>query len=207
MKLLLATRNAHKIREIEEILRSLRGVEFLLADQIPGLPEIEERGASLRENALLKAYHGLRFTHCLTLAEDTGLEIDALDGNPGVRSSRFAGDHASYDENIDKVLTLMRDVPVKKRGARFRSVVAIVGPGDGEHLFEGVCKGHITTQRRGEGGFGYDPIFEVAGYGKTFAEMASEAKNRISHRALALQRAKTMLNELCDREKSFRPQG
>jgi XTP/dITP diphosphohydrolase len=201
MKLVLATRNGHKIREMSNILSDMKELELLPAGQLTELPQVEEGGADLRENALLKAYHWLSFAKCLTLAEDTGLEIDALGGNPGVRSARFAGERASYEQNIDKVLALMGQVPPGKRGGRFRSVVAIVEPGGPEYIFEGVCEGRITTERRGRGGFGYDPIFEVSGYGKTFAEMEQDVKDGISHRALALQKAKVLLRELCRREK------
>ena len=196
MKLLLATGNRHKIREIREILEDMREMEFLSLVQFPQLPEVVESGSTLKENAIQKASHAVSWTHHLSLAEDTGLEIDALGGRPGVRSARFAGDQASYEQNIEKVLSLMRQIPSERRGGRFRSVVAIAEPGGGLHIFEGICEGLITTERRGKGGFGYDPIFEVAGFGKTFAEMEPEQKNSISHRALALQKAKVLLLEL-----------
>jgi len=192
---------------MKEILKDVKGIELIPADHFPQLPEVVERGSTLRENAIQKACHAVKFTDCLTLAEDTGLEIDALSRKPGVRSSRFAGEHASYEQNIAKVLGLMRHIPWKDRGARFRSVVAIVEPGGSPRVFEGVCEGQITTERRGKAGFGYDPIFEVAGYGKTFAEMDQDQKNRISHRALALQKAKVLLMELCRREKSSSAEG
>ena len=196
MKLVLATGNRHKIREMREILKDMREIEFLSLVQFPQLPELVESGSTLRENAIQKACRAVEFTHCLSLAEDTGLEIDALGGRPGVRSARFAGDQASYEQNIEKVLSLMRQIPSERRGGRFRSVVAIAEPRGDVHIFEGICEGRITTERRGKGGFGYDPIFEVAGFGKTFAEMEPDQKNRISHRALALQKAKVLLLEL-----------
>lgn len=207
MKLVLATGNRHKVREMKEILQDLREMEFISLDQFPQLPEVVESGSTLRENALQKARHAVLFTHCLTLAEDTGLEIDALGGKPGVRSSRFAGDQASYEQNIEKVLALMRRIPPKERGGRFRSVVAIVEPGGDSHIFEGVCEGLITTERRGKKGFGYDPIFEVAGFGRTFAQMDPPQKNRVSHRALALQKAKALLMELSQRQRSSSSKG
>lgn len=207
MKLVLATANRHKLCELSEILKGLKEIELLTATQFPRLPQVVEQGSSLRENALQKAYHAVRFTGCLTLAEDTGLEIDVLGGKPGVRSARFAGDHASYEQNIDKILDLMRNVLWENRGARFRSIVAIIKPGDSPRIFEGVCEGRIVTERRGRGGFGYDPIFEVAGLGKTFAQMEQSQKNRISHRALALRKAKVFLLELCRLEKSSYSEG
>jgi XTP/dITP diphosphohydrolase len=198
MKLLLATRNRHKIGEMREILKDMEEIELLTAEQFPQLSEVEEKGSTLRENAIQKACHTVQCTGHLCLAEDTGLEVDALGGKPGVRSSRFAGDGATYDQNIDKLLSLMQQIPWEDRRARFRSVVAIVEPGGSPYLLEGVCEGRITPERRGKGGFGYDPIFEVDGYGKTFAELEQDLKNRISHRALALAGAKDYLKKMVE---------
>ena len=202
MKLVLATRNQDKIREMREILKDVEEIELLTTDQFPQLSEVEEKGSTLRENAIQKACHTVQGTGHLCLAEDTGLEVDALGGKPGVRSSRFAGDGATYEQNIDKLLSLMRQIPPEDRLARFRSVVAIVEPGGSPYLLEGICEGRITSQRRGTGGFGYDPIFEVDGYGQTFAEMEQDLKNRISHRALALARAKDYLRKLLEEKRS-----
>jgi XTP/dITP diphosphohydrolase len=199
MKVVLATRNGHKIREMLDILGDLQGVEFYNLERFPDSPEVHEDGETLRENAILKAQEAALFTGLLCLAEDTGLEVDALEGRPGVRSARFAGEQASYDQNMDKVLSLLRGIPEKERGARFRSVVAIAEPGTSVRLFEGTCQGRILSQRQGTGGFGYDPIFQPDGYLETFAEMKPDLKNRISHRARALEKVKGYLKELADR--------
>jgi XTP/dITP diphosphohydrolase len=193
MRLLLATRNRHKIREMLAILGDLEGWQLLSLDQFPQAPTVEETGKTLEENASLKVQQAVTATGLLCLAEDTGLEIDGLGGRPGIRSARFAGEKASYQENVDKVLKLLRSVPEKKRTARFRSTVAIMGPGGHPRIFEGICPGTITAERRGSGGFGYDPIFLPDGRQQTFAEMEAAEKNRISHRARALQEAKQYL--------------
>jgi XTP/dITP diphosphohydrolase len=196
MKLILATRNHHKTQEMREILINLDEVEMIPLTLFRRLPEVVESGATLRENALIKARHAAQLTGCLCLAEDTGLEIEALDGKPGVRSARFAGEGASYHENVDKVLDLLKDIPSEARGARFRSVVVIMGPEDEPEVIEGICPGSIIAERRGQGGFGYDPIFVPEGYEETFAQMDAELKNRISHRARALEKARKYLRRL-----------
>lgn len=201
MKVVLATRNDHKVREMLDILKDLREIEFLPLKQFPDSPEVLENGETLRANAILKAQHAADSTGLLSLAEDTGLEIDALEGRPGVRSARFAGEQASYEQNVDKVLRLLQGAPERERGARFRCVVAIAEPGSSPHLFEGVCQGRILSQRRGTGGFGYDPIFQPDGYRESFAKMKPELKNRISHRARALEKARSCLEELASKKR------
>jgi XTP/dITP diphosphohydrolase len=196
MTVVLATRNRHKIREMLQILGDLEGIQFIPLDQFPNVPEVSEDGQTLRENAVLKAEHAVRHTGLLSLAEDTGLEIDALGGRPGVRSARFAGEGAAYQENVTKVLSLMKDVEPQRRSARFRSVVAIIKPGGDPEVFEGVCPGRISEMEKGGEGFGYDPIFMPEGYGETFAEMRGDVKNRISHRARALEKAREYLQQL-----------
>ncbi|MFC1683310.1 RdgB/HAM1 family non-canonical purine NTP pyrophosphatase [Candidatus Zixiibacteriota bacterium] len=193
MKLILATRNQHKILEMTEILNDLNEIELIPLTLFRRLPEVVESGATLRDNALIKARHAAHLTGCLCLAEDTGLEIDALEGKPGVRSARFAGENSSYEENVEKVLDLMKDVSSEARGARFRSIVAIMGPGDEPEVIEGICRGTIISERRGQEGFGYDPIFVPESYDQTFAQMDAELKNKISHRARALEKAKEYL--------------
>lgn len=202
MRLLLATRNRHKIREMKEILKDLKEIELLSVDQFPNLAEVVEEGSTLKENAIQKARHTINHTGCLSLAEDTGLEIDALAGKPGVRSARFAGERATYEANVEKVLRLLRDVPANERTARFRSVVVVMKPGEGPHVFEGVCEGKIIDKRKGGGGFGYDPIFQPEDHEKTLAQMEQSEKNRISHRAKALQKAKILLRELLQLDQS-----
>lgn len=192
MRLVFATHNADKVVELRHALADLP-FEILCADDYPNLSEIEETGATLEENALLKAraVHGA--TGEAALADDTGLEVDALDGAPGVRSARYAGPDAGYERNLAKLLREMRGVPAEQRGARFRTVIAIALPGGVEHLATGSCGGRILEARRGSGGFGYDPIFLVPSAGRTFAEMTIADKGRISHRGRAMRAARRIL--------------
>ena len=199
MKLVLATRNRHKIAEMLSLIGDLEGLECISLDRFPEAPEVVEDGQTLRDNAVLKVRQAVFSTGLVCLAEDTGLEIDALGGRPGVWSARFAGEGARYEENVDKVLRLMEDVPPEERAARFRSVVAVQGPDDQPRIFEGICPGRIIGECRGCGGFGYDPIFVPAGHRQTFAQLEAEKKNRISHRAKALTFARNYLIELVSR--------
>ncbi len=180
-RLVVASKNPDKISEIEEILRSLS-----LTDEIVrGLdwPDIEETGRTLKENALIKARAVVEVTGLPVVADDTGLEVDVLDGLPGVNTARYAGPSASYDDNVSRLLESMDGVEDRK--ARFRTVVALVMPDGVEVTAEGSVEGVITKERRGFGGFGYDPVFEVDG--QTLAEMPADDKNALSHRARALR--------------------
>ncbi len=189
--LVAATRNPDKLAEIRQIL-SGTGIEVRGANEFGGVPVVEETGSSLEENALLKAETVHLSTGLPTIADDTGLEVDALNGRPGVYSSRFAGENATYAENVQKLLRELKDVPDERRTARFRCVVVFVD-GRQSRTVEGVREGRILREPRGEAGFGYDPVFFVPEKGKTFAEMSADEKNRISHRALALQKLKDLL--------------
>ncbi|OQX83000.1 non-canonical purine NTP pyrophosphatase [candidate division KSB1 bacterium 4484_87] len=193
MKLILATKNKDKVREMKELLRDLP-LEILSAADFPELPDIEEDGDTLEQNAIKKAKTIYEITGIFSLADDTGLEVDALDGQPGVFSSRFSGENATYDDNVAKLLRMMENVPDDERSARFRTVIAIIGD-DFQQTTEGICPGVITRERRGDRGFGYDPIFFVPEYDQTFAEMDLELKNKISHRGRALQKAKQILEK------------
>ena len=195
MTIVLATRNPGKITEIEALLP---GVRCAPAASFPGCPEPEESGRTFEENALIKARAVSRYTGRTALADDSGLEVDALDGAPGVRSARYAGDHASDGENLRRLLDALDGVDEAGRAARFRCVVAVVAPDGGAWTAEGVCEGGILREPRGESGFGYDPVFVPAGYDKTFAELDAGVKNRISHRAMALRRIAKALNALPD---------
>jgi XTP/dITP diphosphohydrolase len=181
----LATRNADKVREIRAIL-GLRDGDLRSLLDYPDFPDIEETGSTLEENALIKAGGGFRMTGAPCLADDTGLEVDALGGAPGVFSSRYAGEGATYADNVRKILLVMKDVPEGKRTARFRCVVALKAEGR-EELAEGACEGVILTEPRGADGFGYDPVFFVPELGKTLAEMNLSEKNAISHRGRAFR--------------------
>lgn len=192
MKLVLATRNTDKIREISFILGDLP-VELHSLGDYPGAPEVEEDGATFEENALKKARSGLAHTQEATLAEDSGLVVDWLKGAPGILSSRFAGEDASYEENNAKLLSALRGVALEERTAVFVCVVVLCLTDGQVRTFRGACNGIISMEPRGSSGFGYDPVFLVPEYGKTFAEMDEALKNRISHRASALDRAKAYL--------------
>lgn len=184
-RLVLATRNADKVREIQAILGLQDGQLVSLLDY-PHFADIEETGGTLEANALIKAREGFRMTGTPCIADDTGLEVDALGGAPGVYSSRYAGETATYAENVRKILSVMKDVPAGKRTARFRCVVALKAEGR-EEWVEGACEGVILTEPRGAGGFGYDPVFFVSELGKTLAEMTLAEKNAISHRGRAFR--------------------
>jgi XTP/dITP diphosphohydrolase len=189
MKLVLATRNPGKVRELSQLLSPL-GYEVLSLEHFPGVPEVVEDGATFRDNAVKKATAVARHTGQLALADDSGLEVDYLGGAPGVHSARFAGEGHDDRANNEKLLRLLAGVPPEKRTARFRCVVAVATPEGKVLTTEGTCEGIIAEEPRGEGGFGYDPLFYVPSCGKTFAELEPEVKNRISHRgrALALMR-------------------
>lgn len=181
----LASGNPHKIEELKQILNPM-GIKLKSTLDFSDADEVDEDQPGLEGNALKKARHWFHETGLPSLADDTGLEVDALNGAPGVYSARYAGEDATYDDNVDKLITEIGDQ--KNRSAQFRTVVAYVDSDGNEHLFEGICRGEIITERRGEKGFGYDPVFVPEGYNKTFAEISSEEKNRISHRGLAIQK-------------------
>ncbi len=189
--LVLATHNPDKQAEMNAVLSDL-GLDVIGLDQYPEIDDIPENGTTLLENALIKA----RAVHLKTgfpaLADDTGLEVDALHGEPGVYSARFAGEDATYQDNVKKLLSVMAGVSKQNRTARFRTVVALIDS-DTELWTEGIIEGLITREQRGAGGFGYDPIFEAADTGKTFSEMSAAQKNEISHRARALQKMRKKL--------------
>ena len=189
--LVLATHNPDKQTEMNAVLSDL-GLDVIGLDQYPEIDDIPENGTTLLENALIKA----RAVHLKTgfpaLADDTGLEVDALHGAPGVYSARFAGEDATYQDNVKKLLSLMAGVSRQNRTARFRTVVALIDS-DTELWTEGIIEGLITREQRGAGGFGYDPIFEAVDTGKTFSEMSAAQKNEISHRARALQKMRKKL--------------
>lgn len=199
-RLVIATKNPGKAREVAEILEGLPYEIVSLADY-PDAPDVEETGGTFAENAAIKARAYADFTGELTLADDSGLEVDALDGAPGVYSSRFAPTDA---ERISKLLDLMRNVPDDKRAARFRCAVAIAEPSGGPDgpgyaipdrliIREGKIEGIIAHFPKGSNGFGYDPVFYVPELGKHFAELAADEKNAISHRGKALREARKAL--------------
>lgn len=185
MKLVLATANPDKAREIETLLGA-RLPDLELVPRPDDVADVEETGETLDENARLKARALAEATGLPAVADDTGLGVDALDGAPGVRSSRYAGDGATYDDNVTKLLRELEGVPERERSARFTTVAAVVWPDGREVTARGVVEGVITPDRRGTGGFGYDPVFApVEGDGRTFAEMPADEKHALSHRGRA----------------------
>ena len=177
----VASKNVDKITEVEAVLAALDPPVTVIPGHV--WDDVDETEDTLAGNALLKARAVVAATGHAAIADDTALEVDALGGAPGVTTARYAGVDASYGDNVDKMLRELGDT--ENRSARFRTAVALVTPEGEELVVEGVLEGVITTERRGEGGFGYDPIFEVDG--RTLAEIPAEEKNRISHRARALQ--------------------
>ncbi len=184
MKLLIATRNAHKLEEIKAIL-NVPSLEITSALDFPDIPDVEEDGNTFEANALKKALTLALRTRTWALADDSGLEVDALDGQPGVYSARFAGEPVDYEANNRKLLSMLEGA--EKRTARFRCVMALADPNGKAQIVEGSCEGHITDALRGREGFGYDPVFIPDGFDKTFAEMEPMQKNRLSHRGRALE--------------------
>ena len=185
MDFLIATHNMKKRDELQRILSPL-GVHVLTADEAGvDLTDVEETGTTFEENALLKARSGCKEGKMPCVADDSGLCVDALDGAPGVYSARFAGEHGNDDKNNEKLLSLLSDVPPEKRTARFVSTVACVFPDGRELVVRGECEGKIGYEKRGENGFGYDPLFYVGE--RTFAEFTPEEKDAVSHRGNALR--------------------
>jgi len=193
-EIIIATNNPDKLAEIKSIL-SNSGIRVLCAADFADFPEIEETGETLAENALQKARAIWNKYKIPCLADDTGLEVDYLDGEPGVFSSRYAGPEATYDDNCNKLLADLREAPADSRAARFRSVMAFIDGGGREHLVEGAIEGKIIDHRRGENGFGYDPVFFVPDANMTLAEMTPEQKNSISHRRRALDKIIPIIKE------------
>jgi XTP/dITP diphosphohydrolase len=194
VKLLVATSNAGKIREISRILKGLP-LEIVGLRDCHGIKPAVENGRSFAANAGIKVKSYYRQTRLVTLAEDSGLQVDYLNGKPGVMSARFAGEHATDEENVRELLRLMKGVSPQKRTARF---VCVVGITDGRKMWIsiGKCEGRIATRPLGTSGFGYDPVFIPDGYRKTFARLGTKTKNEISHRAQALARARLTIERI-----------
>ena len=191
--IVIATHNLDKKKEILIALREL-GVNILFLDNFPEIGEIEETGSTLLENSLIKARTVSAITGKPAIADDTGLEVDALNGAPGIYSARYAGINVSYEDNVRKLLSEMSSTDMDSRTARFRTVVSFHSTNK-ELWTEGVIEGSITMGAIGTGGFGYDPVFKVEQTGKTFAEMTTREKNKISHRGVALEKMCKLLKE------------
>ncbi|MBO8129539.1 MAG: XTP/dITP diphosphatase [Peptococcaceae bacterium] len=187
MHLILATRNQNKVREIAAILEPYH-IEVVSLDTYPDLPEVVEDGKTFEENAVKKARTIATLTGEMALADDSGLEVDYLNGAPGVYSARFAGEPKDDVANNRKLLQLLNGVPEEKRTARFRCVMALAEPSGRVQTTEGTCEGVISFEPRGDNGFGYDPLFFVPEFGRTMAQLDLETKNSISHRGRALEK-------------------
>jgi XTP/dITP diphosphohydrolase len=187
MKILVATRNKGKIREIEDLLKDV-SVEWVSMDDFPDIPDVEEDGETFEENALKKARTLAEETGLVTIADDSGLVVDALNGRPSVWSARYAGENASDQDKYLKILAEMREIPDPERTARFVCVIALKSPKGYERIFSGKCEGIITHEPHGSGGFGYDPIFFFPPLNRAFGELDRETKNTVSHRANALEK-------------------
>jgi XTP/dITP diphosphohydrolase len=195
MKIVLATRNRKKLDELRRILSDMKDVEIVGLDSFPKCPEVDETGSTFEENSWLKAEAAAKCTGLWAVADDSGLEVDALGGAPGVYSSRYAGEDGNDRKNIEKLLSELKNVPREKRTARFRTVVTLASPEGRIRYFEGSVEGIIGTEPEGEGGFGYDPVFFPESHIRTFAHMPPEEKDALSHRARALKKLKNFLLE------------
>lgn len=197
MEVIAATNNQHKLEEIRDILKDI-GYEVLSLKDVGIKVDIEENGTTFRENALIKAREIWRLTGKASIADDSGLEVFALNGEPGVYSARYAGVEGDEKDkaNNKKLLQNMKDIPDNKRQARFVSTIALIFPDGKEIVTEGYVYGTIGYKEKGENGFGYDPLFIIDGLDKTMAQLTSEEKNKISHRANALEELKKMLTQL-----------
>jgi XTP/dITP diphosphohydrolase len=195
IKLLVATNNPGKVREYQALLKGLPLTLTYPAQEGIDI-EVEETGSTFAQNAHLKATAYARTSGLLTLADDSGLEVDALGGEPGTRSARFAGQGASDEDRYRLLLSKLEGVPWQQRTARFRCVIAVARPQGEVHTAQGTCEGVIAFEPKGEHGFGYDPVFYVPEHGQMMAELEPEVKNRISHRARAAEGARRILQEL-----------
>jgi XTP/dITP diphosphohydrolase len=194
LEIIIATRNKGKIREIRRALKAL-GLKIFSLDDFSGIPGIEEDGKSFTENAWKKARFYAKYFGKSTLADDSGLEVDALRGLPGTYSARYAGNGASDRENNQKLLREMEGIPVSKRGARFKCVMVMVSYNGREAVAQGSCRGRIGFKEVGKRGFGYDPLFILPQYGKTMAQLTVKEKNRVSHRGKALRRIRKIITK------------
>ena len=191
-ELIVATRNKGKLREIKELLADL-DFKIISLDEMKGMPEIVEDGETFQDNAIKKARIIARHTKKLTLGEDSGLEVQALGNQPGVYSARFSGKNATDQENNSKLLRMLRGVSLKKRQARYHCFAALADANGVVGVVDGSCEGLIAVKAKGKNGFGYDPLFLIPRYGKTFGELSSEVKAKMSHRAKALKKIKMLL--------------
>jgi XTP/dITP diphosphohydrolase len=194
-RLLIATKNPGKLKEFAELFIDF-DLEWFNLDETGINVDVEESGETFKENAIIKATAYANSSGRLTMADDSGLEVDALNGRPGVRTARFGGPHLSPVERYRYLLTLMKKIPEDQRSARFKCVIALALPGGLVGISQGICEGAIANRPIGSGGFGYDPIFYLPNFGKTMAELTSNEKNRVSHRGLAVANIKPILETI-----------
>lgn len=195
-KLILSSGNPHKVDELKKILDNLE-IQVLTKDEVgQGTLDVIEDGDTLEANALKKARALAEKVEGIVLADDTGLFVDALNGEPGVYSARYAGEECSYEANNAKLLGALAGVAPEKRTARFKTVIALIDEKGAEYIIEGVCEGRILDEKKGSAGFGYDPLFLPEGYEQTFAELGEDIKNKISHRARAIYLMRDKLAEI-----------
>jgi len=195
---IIATKNPGKAREFEEIFAS-RGITVRTLLDFPEIPEVEETGTTFEENAILKAESISRALNKMVIGDDSGLIVDALEGRPGIFSARYAGEPKNDENNTDKVLVELQGVPDEKRTARFYCALAISIPGQETKTVSGTCEGQILEERRGTNGFGYDPVFYVPEKRQSMAELSSDEKNQLSHRANALKKLDVVLDSILER--------
>ena len=197
--IVLATRNRHKGAEVAALLGGL-GLTIRTLDEFPHVPEVVEDGATCEANAVKKAREVAAATGLPAVADDTGLEVDALGGRPGVYAARYAGEQATYEDNCRKLIDELSGVPYVKRTARFITVAVLAFPSNGVRVKAGELRGMITEAPAGSKGFGYDPVFFVPELGRTLAELSTEEKNRVSHRAKAFAQVRKLLQEIIEEE-------
>lgn len=197
-EVIIATKNPGKAREFENVF-SPRGIAVKTLLDFPEFPEVEETGSTFEENAILKAEAVSNALNKMVIGDDSGLMIDALEGRPGIYSARYAGELKNDNNNIDKVLSELKGIPEEKRTAKFYCTLAVAVPGQETFTVSGTCEGRILEERRGTNGFGYDPIFFVPEKGVAMAELTSDEKNKISHRANALKKLDEVLDSHIER--------
>lgn len=193
--LVLATKNRGKVREIKKLLKGT-GFRVVCMENFPRCPEIKENGATYLQNARKKALHAAKYTRALSLADDSGIEVFALEKKPGVFSARFAGRNATDKKNNDKLISLLKNVPYNRRGCRYVCVVVLAAPSGMIFSAQGICHGKVLTRPAGNNGFGYDPLFYLPKFKRTMAQLPLSVKNTISHRGKALDKIKKHILKL-----------
>jgi len=203
MTIAIASKNLGKMQEFrylfKQFLTHVKDIQLAGLKEFPEMDPIVEDGLTFHQNARKKALQTAEHTGLLSIADDSGLEVDALEGAPGIYSARYAGEHATDEDNMRKLLDELKDIPPYRRTAQFTCVIAVALPGDVLGLFEGVTHGEIGFDPKGTNGFGYDPLFIKQDYGKTFAELPLDVKNRISHRARAFEKAAAIIERYIER--------